>query len=384
MKIINVEDARALAKRRMPRIFFDYLDGGAFSENTLRLNQSDFNKWNLRQRVLNEHPPRDLSTSFLGERHKLPLMLGPVGFLGMFARKGELAAAKAAEAAGIAFCLSSFSNSSLADLREAVNGSLHFQLYVLKDRGLVEELIQNAKLAQVNALYVTVDTAVTSVRERDVRNGFRSMTKLSPSLLAKMALHPSWCIDMLRSGSFGVAAVANRPEFGKGVLAQAANLSRQIDQNLTWHDIAWLRARWPGRLVIKGILSTDDAIQCRDSGADAIVISNHGGRQLDCAPSTISVLPEISKVLDGKLDIMIDSGFRRGTDVVKALALGASGVMLGRAYAYGIGAAGQTGATAIVESIAQEIDTTLALMGLKSIDELKSLGAGVLTRSSLI
>ncbi|CAM5771010.1 alpha-hydroxy-acid oxidizing enzyme [Labrys miyagiensis] len=378
MKLINVDDAREAARRRLPRIFFDYIDGGSFGETTLRANQADFERWRLVQKVLVNPERRDLSTTFLGVRHPLPFMLGPVGFLGLYAGKGEQKAARAAHAAGIPLCLSSFSIASLAELRRDTTGPLHFQLYILKDKAFCDELLQEAEKAGVDTLFLTVDTAITSVREKDVRNGFRSLTRVGPALVLQMLMSPRWFADIMQAGAPQVGALANKPEFGKGVLEQASNLSRSIDQTLSWRDVAWLRQRWRGRLVIKGILSADDAERAQAEGADAIVVSNHGGRQLDCASSTIAMLPEIVAAVDGKLEVLIDGGFRRGADVIKGLALGADGVLLGRAYAFGLAAGGTEGVAAMIQAIAQEIDISLALMGIASVEELKSLGRSAL------
>ena len=377
-RIINVEDARRLAKRRIPKIFFDYIDGGAFAERTLRANSEDFGRWSLEQRVLRTAPNRNLATTYLGRRNALPFMLGPVGFLGLYAANGELKTARAAAAADIPICLSTFSINSITDLRAASQGDLHFQLYVLRDRELAREFIAGAVAARASTLYVTVDTTITSVRERDVRNGFRALQHLTPGLLARLAMRPFWCLEMLRSGMPSVGILKDHPEFGRGALAQATNLSRGIDPDLSWHDIAWLREQWSGRLVVKGVLSGEDAVRACECGADAVVISNHGGRQLDGAASTISILPEVLDAVAGRCEVLIDGGFRRGTDIVKAIALGASGVLLGRAYTYGLAAAGEAGVTRIIELLRDEVDITLALMGLASIDELKARGTSVL------
>ena len=372
--IVNVEDARLAAKRRLPRIFFDYLDGGASDEVTMRANRADFERWALRQRVLVDTSKRDLTTTFLGQINSLPFMLGPIGFLGLYAGHGEILAAQAGHAAGIPLCLSTFSIASITELRAKTLGPLHFQLYVLTDRAICDELLDQAREAGVDTLYLTVDTAVTGLRERDVRNGFRALTRIGPGLAMRLLSKPAWCRDMLHAGAPRVGAVQHRAEFGRGVLEHAGNLSRRIDTTLSWRDVEWLRARWKGRLVLKGILSTEDALMARDAGADAIVVSNHGGRQLDGAPSTISMLPEIVEALDGSLEVMLDGGIRRGADIVKALALGASGVLLGRAYAYGLGAAGGAGVSRIISHLAEEVDVTLALMGMSSIAELKQRG----------
>ncbi|GGD41717.1 alpha-hydroxy acid oxidase [Aureimonas glaciei] len=378
----SIGDARLAAKRRLPKIFFDYIDGGSSAEETLAASTGDFSRWQLEQRVLAGVQPRKLATDFLGRRNALPFMLGPVGFLGLFAGKGEILAARAAHAADIPTCLSNFSIASLADLRQAgCDGPLHFQLYVLKDRGLAETFVAAAEVAGVDTLFLTVDTAVTGVRERDARNGFRAVTRIGPRMGFGMALRPAWCLDMLRAGKPGVGAVRGQTEFGAGILEQAATLSRLIDPALSWGDVAWLRRRWTGRLVIKGILHADDALRARDAGADAIVVSNHGGRQLDGAPSTIAVLPEIVDALAGDMEVLIDGGFRRGTDIIKAIALGASGVLLGRATAFAVAAGGEAGVARAIDLLRGEIDVTLALMGLSSVDELKAKGRGVLRKS---
>ncbi len=378
MQAVNIEDLRRLAKRRLPAIFFDYIDGGAFGERTLAANRADFDRYRLMQKALKGVDVPDLSTDFMGARQALPFMLGPVGFLGLYAGSGDIKAARAAHRAGVPFALSTFSITSIVKLRQATEGPLHFQLYVLTDRGLTEEFVAGAESAGVEALYVTVDTAVTAVRERDVRNGFRSLTRVTPGLAMRMALKPSWLVDLLASGMPSVGALAERPDFGSGALEQAANLSRRIDRRLDWNDIAMLRERWRGRLVVKGILNAADALACQSLGVDGVILSNHGGRQLDAGNSTISMLAEIRDAVGPDFEVMIDSGFRRGTDIVKALALGASGVLLGRAYAYGLAARGQAGVTEAIEILRNEIAITLTLMGISSVDELKALGRSVL------
>ncbi|MDT3380188.1 alpha-hydroxy acid oxidase [Labrys neptuniae] len=374
MQLVNIHDYREAARRRLPKIFFDYIDGGSFEEETLRANRSDYARLTLRQNVLVEPREQDLGTHYLGTRHPLPFMLGPVGFLGLYAGKGEQKAARAAHEAGIALCLSNFSIASLADVRQATKGPLHFQLYVLDDRSLCDEFLEGARLAGADTLFVTVDTAITGIRERDVRNGFRSLTRVTPGLFLGLARKPGWLLDVAARGMPSVRAIEHRRDFGRGALEQAANLSRHIDKTVSWKDMAWLRERWQGRLVVKGVLAPEDALKAKSIGMDGVVISNHGGRQLDSASSTIAALPAIRRAVGPDFCLMLDGGIRRGTDIVKAIGLGADGVMLGRAYTYGLAAAGEAGVADVIDILTREISITLALMGVASIDELKSLG----------
>tara|TARA_B100001057_G_scaffold246977_1_gene247356 strand:- start:8374 stop:9522 length:1149 start_codon:yes stop_codon:yes gene_type:complete len=371
---INIEDFRLEAKRRLPKIFFDYIDGAAFSEKTMQRNRNDFQKWQLVQRVLKTQNMPDLETNYLGRKNTLPFMLGPVGFLGLYRGRGEVMAAQAAKDKGIPLCLSTFSISSINTLRSNAGGDLHFQLYMDRDKSFVEDLLQSAVNANVETLYLTVDTSVTSIRERDVRNGFRSITQLTMPLLFSMIQKPGWCLDMMRTGSPSVEALAEYPEFGKGVLEQASNLSKRLDASLTWDDFLWLRDKWEKQLVLKGILSPEDAIQAKKLGADAIVISNHGGRQLDFASSTISALPAIREAVGEDFCLMIDGGFRRGSEIVIALALGANGVLLGRPYAFALAAYGREGVDQAIKILSNEISITLKLMGVESVDELQKFG----------
>lgn len=374
-EIINIDDLRIAAKRWLPKIFFDYIDGGSFSETTQVRNRNDFEDWELVQRVLRVPELPDLSTSYLGSEKPLPFMIGPVGFLGLYRGRGEVLTAHAAKAKNIPMCLSTFSISSIGRLRKEVGGDLQFQLYMDRDKSFVELLLQSAVDAEIDVLYLTVDTSITSVREKDVRNGFRAVTRLNTPLLFSMIQRPGWCLDMLRAGSPSVEAVEQYPEFGKGALEQASNLSGRLDPSLTWSDVEWLRENWKGKLVIKGILSPEDAKVAKDKGADAIVISNHGGRQLDYATSTINVLPAVRKAVGPKFDVLIDGGFRRGSDIAVALALGASAILLGRTYAFGLSANGQAGVEKAIDILSNELMITLKLMGVSSVEELKTLGA---------
>lgn len=371
--LLTVADARAQAQRRLPKLFFDYLDGGAGDEASLRANLTDFSKIKLEQRVLSGVTTPSLKTRLLGRPRSLPFMLGPVGFLGLYAGDGEIKAARAAAKAGIPFCLSSFSIASIARLAKQVEAQPMFQLYVLKDRGLALDMMGAARAAGVETLFVTVDCAATGIRERDMRNGFRSLKKLTPGLALKLMRRPKWCLDILRHGKWQVEALAGQKAFGRGILAQAASLSSQIDPGLAWKDLAWIRTQWPDKIVLKGVMHPEDANWAQQLGMDGIVVSNHGGRQLDEAGSTISRLAEIVAAAP-KIEVLVDGGFRRGTDIVKALALGASGVMLGRAMAYALAAGGETGVSAIIAHLTKEIETSMTLMGCPDIPTLRAEG----------
>jgi isopentenyl diphosphate isomerase/L-lactate dehydrogenase-like FMN-dependent dehydrogenase len=372
--IANVEDARALAKRRIPKIFFDYIDGAAFGEKTAKANIEDFDEWLLEQRVLRNVDKRDLSTTFLGARRPVPFMLGPVGFSGLFAPRGEILAAQAAHSAGIAFCLSNFGLTALEDLRAATPGPLWFQLYVLRRREISEKFLERAERARCEAVAITVDTAVGGIRERDNRNGFRSATRLTPKIIAGLLRHPMWCARIAIGGNLRIGNLADYPEYGRRVLEQSVLRGREIDPSLTWEDLRWVQSTWKGKLVIKGVLNADDARCAVDVGADGVIVSNHGGRQLDCASSTISVLPEIASAVGSQIDILLDGGIRRGAQIVKALALGAKGVLLGRAYAYGLGADGRRGVSQVINVLKAELDSSIGHMGLTSVDELRREG----------
>lgn len=375
-----IDDLRAAARRRLPRIFFDYLDGAASAEWTAAANVADFDAWALEQRVLAGGGACDLSAAFAGDRHALPLALGPVGFSGLFAPRGEILAARAAHRAGIPFCLSNFGIATLEELRAATGGSLWFQLYILKDRGLTGSFVARAEAAGVETLCLTVDGSAGCIRERDMRNGFQQLSRITPRLALALLTRPGWCLRVARAGIPRIGHLAGRPDYGRGLLEQATRLGRQIDPSIGWDDVARLRGRWKGTLIVKGILHADDARAAAGAGADAIIVSNHGGRDLDGAPSAISVLPEIVAAAGDRLDVLFDSGIRRGAHVVKALALGAKGVLLGRAYAYGLAAAGQAGVARAIALLRAELEVSLGHMGIASVDELRARGAEVLRR----
>ena len=337
------DDYRRIAERRLPRFLFDYIDGGAFDEATMRRNAEDFETIALRQTVMRDVSKVDVSGEMLGERFAMPLALAPLGFAGMFARRGETQAKRAADAAGLPFVLSTVSICSMEEVAKVSDRPFWFQLYMLRDRGIVEEMLDRAWGAGVRVLVFTVDLAVTGVRYRDVRNGGAGgLTRLR----------------RLRAGPLSyLAHPATNPADFK------AWVESQFDASVTWRDIEWLRGLWKGKLVIKGVLSSADALEAARAGADAVVVSNHGGRQLDGVKSAVAVLPRIAEALDGKAEIFVDGGLRSGLDVVRALALGAKGTMIGRPWAFALAARGEPGLAALLKGFAAEMRVAMALTG---------------------
>ena len=380
-KAANIDDLRSMARRRLPSMLSGFVDSGASSERTLAANTEDFHRWTLNQRVLVDISSRSLRTHFLGAERALPFMLAPLGLTGLLWPRGEIAAARAAEAAAIPYCLSTASICSLEEVAQAVGpGTVCFQLYVLKQRSLTEHLLERTRAAGVNTLFLTVDATIGGIREADVRSGFRTADRPSPRAAFDMLRHMGWALSLLRAPWPRVGNVADWPDIGGGIMAQASAIVRQLDPTLSWRDVRWLRDRWQGRLIVKGILSSDDAQRAVDAGADGIVVSNHGGRQLDGARSSISVLPEIAAAVGGRTEILFDSGIRRGTHIVKALALGADACMIGRAFVWGLSAGGEAGVRKAIDLLRAEIDITLALMAVTSIEELRANGAAFLRR----
>lgn len=374
----GTEDFRHAARRRLPQIFFDYIDGGASAETTLKANITDLGRLRLRPQVLRNVADRRLDADFLGARHALPLMLGPVGSLGLFRADGESSAFRAARTAGIPACMSSFAVTSPEILMPLLGPGAAFQLYVLKDRDRTEAILERVAACGVEILFVTVDTPVSGIRERDIRNGLRVLSRPNARMIADFLAHPFWLADMIRASPIQMTLAEGWPEAGRGYLAQAAFLAGQIDPSFDESGLAWLRSRWRGRLIVKGVLTAADALRCVDHGADGIVVSNHGGRQLDDVSSSIAALADIAPALAGRTEILFDGGIRRGSDVIKALALGASACLLGRAYVYGAAAYGETGVLGVLASLRAEMDTALALMGMKTIDELRAAGVDAL------
>ncbi|HYD93993.1 MAG TPA: L-lactate dehydrogenase [Noviherbaspirillum sp.] len=362
----SVRDYRELARRRLPRQFFDYLDGGAYEEYTLRRNVDDLHRIELRQRVLCDVGRIELGTELLGSRLSMPVVLGPVGLAGLFARRGEVQAARAAQAAGVPFCESTVSLCSIEEVRAATSAPFWYQLYVMRDRGYAAELLQRAHAAGCPVLVFTVDLAVLGARYRDVRNGMGGSSGLRGRLAHAWDLlsHPAWLWDVPLRGkplvfgnlSAAVPAAQSLPAFRAWVDAQ-------FDPSVTWKDLSWLRERWPGKIVIKGILDPEDARIAAACGFDAVVVSNHGGRQLDGVSSTISALPAIADAVGDRMEILFDGGVRSGLDVVKALALGARACIVGRAWAYALAARGGPGVAHVLDILRKEMQVAMALTG---------------------
>ncbi|HEY4405645.1 MAG TPA: alpha-hydroxy acid oxidase [Xanthobacteraceae bacterium] len=365
-----IEDMRLLARRRVPRMFFDYADRGSYAEETLRTNRSDLERIKLRQRVLVDVARRDLATTILGEPAALPIALAPIGLCGMQWGDGEILACRAAQAAGIPFCLSTMSICAIEDVAAAVERPFWFQLYVMKDRGFVRELIERAIAAKCSALVLTVDLQVLGQRHCDLRNGMTVPPEIKLGNLIDIATKPGWAMSVLRGQRKTFGNLAGHVRGMEDVRSLAQWIAGQFDPSLSWKDVEWIRALWPGKLVLKGLLDVEDAKQAAATGAAALVVSNHGGRQLDGAMSSISALPRIVDTVGSQTEIMFDGGIRSGQDVMRALALGARSCMIGRAYLYGLGAGAQAGVTRAIEIIGSELDVTMALTGTNRIADI--------------
>jgi L-lactate dehydrogenase (cytochrome) len=368
--ITCIEDLRQLHMRRVPKAFFDYADRGSYSEDTMRANHDDLQQIKFRQRILVDVSRRDLSTRILGEPSALPLILAPVGLLGMQHGDGEIHACRAAQAAGIPFTQSTMSICSIEDIAAAVDKPFWFQLYVMKDRGFIKSLIERAIAAKCSALVLTVDLQVIGQRHQDIKNGMTVPPEWSLSKLFDFATKPAWVSGVLRGKRRTFGNLVGHLKGTDDITALSTWIASQFDTTLSWKDVEWIRSIWPGKLVLKGILDVEDAEEAAKSGAQALVVSNHGGRQLDGAPSSIEVLPEIVDAVGSKMEILFDGGIRSGQDVMRALALGAKSCMIGRAYAYGLGAAGEAGVAKAIETIRKELDTTLGLCGINTIAEI--------------
>ncbi len=365
--IASTHDFREAARRRLPRFLFDYADGGSYAEETLRRNVADLARIALRQRVLRDVSGIDLSATVFGKRQALPVVLGPVGIAGMYHRRGETQAARAAAAAGVPFCLSTVSLCSLAEVRRATAGPLWFQLYVIRDRGFMRDLLATAKAERAEALVFTVDMPVPGARYRDGHSGMSGPRAPARRILQAMG-RPRWAWDVgVRGRPHRLGNLA--PVLGKasGLNDYMGWLGANFDPSIAWSDLDWIREAWDGPLIIKGILDPEDARAAVSLGADAIVVSNHGGRQLDGVLSTARALPAVAEAVAGRVTLLADSGVRSGLDVVRMLALGADAVLLGRAWVYALAAAGEGGVTQLLDLIAAEMRVAMALTGVTTV-----------------
>src|SRR3954449_10680709 len=368
--ITCIDDLRALHQRRVPKAFFDYCDRGSYAEETLRANREDMQAIKFRQRILVDVSRRDTSTTILGEPSTMPLILAPVGLLGMQHGDGEIHACRAAQAAGIPFTQSTMSICSIEDIAAAVDKPFWFQLYVMKDRGFIKALIERAIAAKCSALVVTVDLQVIGQRHQDIKNGMTVPPEWSLSKLFDFAIRPAWVAGVLRGKRRTFGNIAGHIKNTEDLNRLSEWIASQFDTSLSWKDLDWIRSIWPGKLVLKGILDGEDAEEAAKVGAQALVVSNHGGRQLDGAPSSIEVLPEIVDTIGSQMEIMFDGGIRSGQDVMRALALGAKSCMIGRAYIHGLGAFGGPGVTKAIDLIANELSVTMGLCGVNKISEI--------------
>ena len=378
--ITCIEDLRQLAERRVPRAFFQYVDSGSYAEETFRANRTDMERIKLRQRVLVNVDKRDLSTTIVGQKASLPIALAPVGLCGMQHGNGEILAAQAANEAGVPFCLSTLSICSVEEVTAAVKQPIWFQLYMLKDRGFMQSMLERAAAAKCSALVFTVDLAVTGARYRDIHSGL-SATGLGAALkrIREVVTHPAWALDVgMLGGPMTMGNVASVAKNLKSLNEFGAWVASNFDPSVTWRDLEWVRDRWKGPIIIKGVLDKDDVRPALDAGADGIVVSNHGGRQLDGASSTIKALPAIVEAAGGKVPVLLDGGVRSGLDVLRALALGAQGVMIGRAWAFALGAQGEKGVARMLEILRAELAVAMALTGCT---DLKQAGAQLVNRS---
>ena len=365
-----IEDLRQSARRKVPRAFFEYADGGAYAEQTLRANCADLERITLRQRVLVDVAHRSTKTTILGEPVSLPLALAPIGLCGMQHGDGEILACRAAHQAGIPFCLSTMSICSIEDVAAAVDKPFWFQLYVMKDRGFVRALIERAAAAKCSALVLTLDLQVFGQRHRDIKNGMTVPPELRIKNLIDIATKPAWALSVLRGKRKTFGNIAGHIRGMENVNELSQWIAGQFDAALNWKDVEWIASLWPGKLILKGILDVEDARIAAKTGAAALVVSNHGGRQLDGAASSISMLPPIVDALGSDIEIMFDGGIRSGQDLMRAIALGARACLSGRAYIYGLGAGGQAGVARAIEIIRNELDVTMALTGVTSVDEI--------------
>ena len=371
-RALCIDDLRKIAKRRLPRSIFEYMDGGADDEVTLRYNSESFSHYEFLPRTLVDVENIDLSTEVMGTQVDLPVLFSPTGMSRLFYYQGEAAVARAAKRAGTIYSLSSMGSYSIEEVAEFSDGPKWFQIYVWRDRNLLRDFIQRCKAANYKALCLTVDLATAGNRERDIRNGFTIPPKITPGSVLDVMQRPAWLWHFLTSSRMSLANVKEYFDSGTDFYSLLDLVRSQFDASVTWEDAEWMIKEWGGPFAIKGIITADDAKRAVDIGASAVIISNHGGRQLDHAPATIDALPEIVEAVEGRLEVILDGGIRRGTDVLKALALGARACMIGRAYLYGLSAGGEAGVDHAMMLLSAEIERGMKLLGCRSIKELDS------------
>ena len=361
--IACIEDLRILAQRRVPKMFYDYADSGSWTESTYRANQSDFHDIKFRQRVAVNFEHRSLETEMVGQKVKMPVAIAPTGLTGMQHADGEIHAARAAEKFGIPFTLSTMSICSIEDIAENTSAPFWFQLYMMRDREAMANMIQRCKVAKCSALVLTLDLQVIGQRHKDLKNGLSAPPRPTLANLINLATKPRWCLGMAGTKRRTFRNLVGHVKGVSDMSSLGAWTREQFDPRLSWPDVAWVKEQWGGKLILKGIMDVEDARLAVASGADAIVVSNHGGRQLDGAPSSIRALPAIVDAVGKDIEVWMDGGIRSGQDVLKAWALGARGTMIGRAMVYGLGAMGEAGVTKALELIHNELDTTMAFCG---------------------
>jgi L-lactate dehydrogenase (cytochrome) len=365
-----IEDLRVLARRNVPRAFYDYVDTGSYNEDTYHANRADLQAIKLRQRVLVDVSARSLATTIAGQPSALPFALAPIGLTGMQHRDGEILSAQAAAQAGIPYILSTMSICSIEDVAQATGKPFWFQLYVIKDREFSKDILERAVAAKCDTLVLTVDLQVLGQRHRDIKNGMTVPMQLKLSNVIDIATKPAWAWGMLQAKRKTFGNLAGHVKSATNVNQLAKWVADQFDPALSWKDVEWIKKIWPGRLILKGILDVEDARTAVKLGADAIVVSNHGGRQLDGAPSSIAALPAIAEAVGNDIEVLFDGGIRTGADLMRALALGARGCLIGRAYIYGLGAGGRAGVARAIEILKNELSVTMALCGVNKIADI--------------
>jgi L-lactate dehydrogenase (cytochrome) len=366
-KILTVDEMKTAARRRVPKMFFEYADTGSYTESTYRANESDFAQIKLKQKVAVNLENRSLRSTMLSKPITMPVAIAPAATGGMQIADGEIKAAKAAEKYGIPFTLSTMAVCSIEDIAENTSAPFWFQLYVMRDRAFIERLIDRAKAAKCSALVLTMDLQILGQRHKDIHNGLSTPPKFDAYSVWQMIQHPLWCLRMLRTKRHTFRNIVGHVQGDHDLASLSQWTASQFDPTLNWADVRWVKERFGGPVIVKGVLDPDDAVAAVDHGADAVVVSNHGGRQLDGAPSTIRVLPEIIDAIGHRTEVYLDGGIRSGQDVLKALAYGAKGTFIGRPMLYGLGAGGEAGVTRVLDIIRKELDTTMALCGERDI-----------------